>query len=490
MGVRVEIDGVDRTYAIQMGSLSTEDQVNNAIDTCQFTVEYYPGQTWRPEINKEVEVFVDDEKTYGGVIITSDASLDGESVVLYDVKCKDYTQYMNRELITERYEDTTVEAIVLDLIDRYGDPYGFFPSNVGGASISVASISFSELNLSDALEKLAKLTTYSWYVDENKGIHFFARNNEAAVFNINDNPASPDYGNYILDSININEDLSQIRNKVKVRGGEARAEERTKLLAGNGVTDVFGTEHKFAELPTVLVDGVAQTVGLDYLQADADYDVMWNFGQKYIRFTAGHIPPEPTDPDVTNIEITGIPLKPLIVEVSDNASIAEFGVYEFKKENDTIVTRDEAIQYAQAELQGYADAIRSGSFQTYEPGLRSGQTINIINAQLGISETFLIQSVRFNQISKDVYIYKIEVATLRLISFIDVLQGLLFKERISEGEDETLLNFFTFADAFEMTDSMGAITVTDTSDYVWEQNDPGSDSHPNPIRWNMWTWSA
>lgn len=490
MAVIVNIDGVNRTNNVKFGTLRISDQINHANDTCEFVIEQYGDRTYKPEVNKEVEIFVDADKTYGGVIMEVESSFDGDGNVQHAVRCKDYSHYMDRHLITERYLDTDVQTIILDLIDRYADDYGFTGNAVMGADLPVTSISFNELTLTECLNKLAGLTAYSWYVDYDKDIHFFKKNDEPAPFNLTELVIGgvPQYANAIYSSVEINSDFSQIRNKVKIRGGEAIAEERTVLLAGNGETEIFGTEHKFSEKPTVVVDGVTKTVGLDYLELDDDYEVMWNFQQKYIRFTDTNIPGFPGGGADTNIEITGIPLKPIVVQVYDTQSMAKYGVYEFKKYNDSIKTRDEALQFAQAELQAYAEKIRDGQFQTYTPGLRSGQTITIINTKLDVSETFIIQRVNFAQVSPSLSLYTVEIATLKTISIIDVLQRLILDERLVEGEDETLLNFIQNSDTFTMTDEVGTITVTDNRDYVYEQGDPGSDTYPNPMRWNMFTW--
>lgn len=482
--IQVLINDEDRSGVVKFGSLTITDKINQAADVCSFTIDQFGSQTFRPHVNDEVIVNIDGVRSYGGVIVSVDQSMDSDKVISYSVQCKDYTQYLDRKLVTERYEDTNVRAIILDLIDRYADDYGFTAdANVYGEEFEVTSVAFNELPLTACFNKLAKLTNYSWYVDSFQDIHFFKKNDEDAPFNLTDTS-----NNFIFESLVITDDLSQIRNKVKIRGGEARADVRTKKWAGNGNTDTFSTDHKFAELPEVKVGGVTKTVGVDYINKDTDYEVMWNFAQKYVRFTAGNIPPAVGSLGSTNIEITGIPLKPIVVQKQDNHSVAEFGIYEFVKYNDSLKTRDEALQFAQAELEIYANEVREGSFETYTPGLRSGQTISVSSAIRGLNDIYLIQGVTFRQLTVDIGVWRIEMATLRTISMIDILQNLLLEERISEGEDETLLNFFALSDSFGVTDSLGAITATTTRDYLWEQGVPGSDTYSNPIVWNKFTW--
>lgn len=485
MEIKVYINDVDRTNVIRMGSLFIRDEINNATDTCDFSIAVPNKQNFTPDVNADIRIEIDGTPVYGGVLVRIEQIYEDGVVLVHNCKCKDYTQYLDRELIVERYENTNLKAVIDDLIDRYADDYGFTGNNVSGSTVSIKSVSFNELTMSQALQKLAKLTGYYWYVDYEKDIHFFKKNTELAPFNLTDTS-----NNFIFDSLEIASDISQLRNIIKVEGGQAVSEPRTENYAGNGEQTTFPLGSKFAELPVVEVDGVAQTVGVDHLQDPDDYDCMWSFQQKYIKFNPGHIPPAPGGGDTTNIEVTGNPLIPIIVKKQNSASITKYGPYMFKLTNDSLNTRDEALQFAQTELNSYAEKIREGKFKTYNFGLRSGQVINVASLKRDINEKLLIQSVDFSMISTGKFVWEIQVATLKTIGMIDLLQEMLLEERISEGDDETLTNFFDLADNFSVTDSLTDITVTTSQDYVWEQVDPGSDSYGNPGVWDQATWDT
>lgn len=478
MGVTVTINGTDRTEQIKFGSLRVQDKINAGIDTCDFSIETGGAKTYYPTIGQAVVVAVDGTTTYGGVITEITQTRQG-TVIIYKCRCKDYSQWLNKQLVTERYTNQYAKDIIEDLIADYTTD-GFTTTNVEGATAKIKSIAFNEIPIGDCLDKLCQILNYYWYVDCDKDIHFFAKNQEAAAFNLTDTSA-----NFILDSLEVKDDLSQLRNKVKIRGGEAVAEARDELLAGDGESDTFPLANKFSEKPTVTVGGTAKTVGIDYLNQDADYQVMWSYGQKYIRFTAGNIPAAP-GAGTTNIVVHGTPVKPIVVEISDAPSIAVYGTYEFMKRNNTIASRDEAIQYALAELQAYSEKLRAGSFETYTPGLRSGQTITINLPSRGIAETFVIQSVAFSQLAPTNYIYRIEIATTKTTGLVDILQRLLKDEQTVSGDDETLLNYFQMADEFTATDEMTGIEGQTSEDYVWE--DTPEAGYPNPIIWDKFTW--
>ncbi len=454
--ITVTIGGVDRTTSIT--DLKISDNINNQVDTCDFVVEKTPLHTYVPALNDEIIITRDGTRIFGGVITTMQDRLIGTSTLRYEVTAIDYTFFLNRKLVTERYEDTTIGAIIDDLVTKYAPD--FTTTNVL-ATVDVASIAFNRITMSECLRKLADLVNFNWYVDYFKDIHFFATAGETAPFSITD-------GNFIQDSLSITKDITQLRNRVIVQGGDLPTGLRTIKLAGNGETTTFSTQFKFATLPTVLVNGVAQTVGVEYLNEDTGFDCMWDFNQKYIRFTTGNIPPAPTSPAVTNIDITGDPLAPLIVNIPAAASIAEFGEYQFAITDTSISTEEQAIERALAELRAYSGSIAEGEFDTYRPGLRSGQVVRVTDALRGVDEDFVVQKVQYSYLSPDpAYdgVWSVTIASTKTIGIITVLQKLLLKESLTVDEQVTLITFLELSpDTFTASDTMGTVT-TQTGPY-------------------------
>ena len=144
---------------------------------------------------------------------------------------------------------------------------------------------------------------------------------------------------------------------------------RTENFVGDGIKKTFALGHKFKEKPTVIVNSVTQTVGIDFLDEDTDYDCLWNFNEKYLRFVVAPA-------DTLAGTAAGIPLIPIVIQVESDESIDTYGEYEFSKVDKTIETKEEAKQYAVSQIEAYALTIQEGGFQTYDSGLRSGKLIN------------------------------------------------------------------------------------------------------------------
>jgi len=236
----VTIGGVDRTA--ELSDLTITDNVNNQVDICDFTVEKTPASAYVPELNAEIIITRDSVRIFAGTITSVSDQLADSNTIRYTVSCTDYTFDLDRKLVTKRYEDTTINDIIDDLLTTYAPT---FTMNNVAADIEIGSIAFNRIKLSECLRKLADVVNYQWYVDYHKDVHFFPVNAEEAPFSASE-------GHFVRDSLTITKDITQLRNIVLVQGGDEPAAERTVKLAGNGETAEFGTQLKFATKPTVL----------------------------------------------------------------------------------------------------------------------------------------------------------------------------------------------------------------------------------------------
>lgn len=430
MTITLKINGVDRTSSVVKNSLQKSDVINEKADTLQFAVDKYGDKTFEPRAGDSVELFGDGQAIYKGLILTVKKSSEGHTLVRYEADCVDNTYFLTRVLVIQSYANTTINAIIADLIATYAPD---FTASGVDADVAVESIAFNRISVSEALQKLANLSNYSWYVDYSNDIHFFVKNTERSPFNITDTS-----GNYIYDSLEVSEDISQLRNRVFIQGGEAEGNVRTEQFNGDGVKKFFKLSNKFTRLPTVTVGGASKTVGVDFLDNDTDFDVLWNYNETYLKFTTA--PAAGTN----NIQATGNPLYPILVQVEDAPSIAQYGLQEFSKTDKTIKSKKEAKDFAIAELQAYSQKISESSFSTYTPGLRSGQTITVNSTARNINEDFLIQRVSFSMVSQQTGIYNVELATLKAVTLVDFLiNQLREKGSISEDKENAVLEKFT-----------------------------------------------
>ncbi len=462
------INGIDREGEIIIENFIKEDNINDNKDTLKFRLV---SPTFTPNINEEVILYIKQVKEFGGVITEIEKSIQS-NIVVYDITCLDYSQYLNRKLVTERYENKTADYIINDILSTYATD--FTDDNVN-CPITIKTITFNRMTISECLEKLSNAVGYSWYVDYDKDIHFFQKNENPAPFIITDTN-----GKYEQDSLVIRNDLSQIRNLVVIRGSEERGTERTEEYISDGEQITFPLVNKFAEIPAVNIESTTMLIGTDFLSKEEDYECFWNFNEKYVRFKDTTKPAEGE-----KVSITGIPLFPIIVSIPDSTSIRQYGYYEFYKEDKTIKSRQEALEYASAQIEAYKDGIIEGGFTTTTEGLRSGQVITINSTKLSVSESFLIQSVVFRIDAYERGIWNVKVASLRTIGIIQVLQDLIRKREIKDYDPDNLLTFINLGDSCGATALINTIATSETKNYVWV-NGEGAEQ---PIIWNMFTWA-
>lgn len=458
MTLVVTHNATDITDSVSPDSFGISDERNSTKDTCSFSIDKLPSG-FKPELNATILVTQDGTRIFGGSIIALETEVESPPVVTYSVECVDFTHELDRKLVTERFIGQTADYIIDYIVSNYST--GFTIVNVS-APQTIARISFNRLTISECLNKIAKLNNYNWYVDYNKDIHFFSKNAEPAPFNLTDTS-----DNYIVSSLRVRSDLSQLRNVVEVIGGETAIDARTTLHAGDGETTEFPTNFKFSSKPTVEVDGVTQTVGTEFIDIDG-FDCYWSFQQKYIRFDDTNIPPAPSS-GTTNIETTGTPLVPLVAIVPDNDSISEYGEFEYSVNETSLGSQDQTIDRGIAELESYADSINEASFDTYTRGLCSGQLININSTLHDVNADYVVQSVQFKPFPNGSAvdgIWRVKLASTATMTLVDTLRKLLSDEKLEDDERQVLLAFYRFTDSVTMSDSVATPETTTRPYYL------------------------
>lgn len=459
-------NAVDITALVKTDSVSIMDAINSERDSLNFEVEKLPAETFTPILNADVIVTLDSVRIFGGRVISHSSQMVEAPAITFSVECSDYTHTADRALITERFIGDTANDIIAYLFDTYLPDFTY--TNVDVPQV-IERVSFNRLTMSQALDKLAKLGNFNWYIDYYKDLHFFAKNDEAAPYSITD-----DSNNYIPTSLIVRKDISQLRNKIVVEGGKIPTAARTTTWTGNATQKEFPTNFEFAEQPTVTVNGVAQTVGREYLDT-AGFDCYWSFQQKYVRF-------ETAPPATQLIAMTGQPLVPVVAKVPLPTSIGVYGQYEFAITDPTIKSQALAIERAIAELEAWAEANNEAEFETYTAGLRSGQTINITHTGHGIAENFVIQRVEFKPYpnGSDVAgVWAVTLSSTATLTLVKLLQKLLLEEKLEDDELETLLTYLIFEENAFASDTLVSVTAK-TEPYNWDDTD---------VDWGYFKWA-
>lgn len=158
MALRFFIAGVERTSNVLLDNYSIEQVLTQEVDSCSFRI-----QDIQPTEGQEVRIEDDLLGRLFGGIIDQVKLVDTRTnnAKFYDVNCQDYTYQLDRKLVIETYEKMTADAIVKDIILKYGS--GFTTTNVRTGTPTVEYIVFDYLRPSECLKELANYVGWDWF---------------------------------------------------------------------------------------------------------------------------------------------------------------------------------------------------------------------------------------------------------------------------------------------------------------------------------------
>lgn len=421
MAITIKINNIDKT-----GYFSRVSVENNLFSEPDFAkLEYYIYGAKNPNINglDDVVVYDGETKIFGGKIIKIKQTLEGGAIKCV-AEAKDYSEIMDGKLIFERFEDKTVAEIIDYLVEYYCNGMGITTNNVN-CDAKISYIIFNGKPLSKCIDELANLLNYCWYIDPDKDIHFFSRGDENAPLNLTDTS-----GGYVFESLAIDYDWSNLINSVIIEGGKLTGNyQRFDFIVWeNDIDDnrtIWPTIIEFAEKPRIFKwygeeEEYEYSVGVNGLDSFDDYEVLWDFNGKFVRWR------EESRPGLLDkITLIGRELIPIKLMALDQESIIKYGPKEKYEINKDITSYAQAAQYAASIMDAYKEQICEGEFRSYMAGWRAGQMLNVNSEIRGINQNFIIKKVNFEMRSPTDFEYKVSLITQKTLGIVEFLQGLL-----------------------------------------------------------------
>lgn len=472
----IVIAGVDRTGDVINQSIVVEDNLNDKTNTCTFKLVDISGDGAPVTDDEIIITLADDTKLFGGFVTGVKLQKQASGVVEYSVNCVDYTYVLDRYLAHRSYTSQTDAAIIDDLVTRYCVGLGVGTVNVL-TGVTINSIKFNYIQLSQALRRLCQLTGRNWYIDYDKDVHYFPLTTNAAPFNITS--SANDYTN-----LNISKDTSQLKNRVYVRGGTKLSDPTTYSVKGDGAARQFPLPDKPHDV-SVTVNGVAKSLGIKNVDTTG-YDYYLNFQEKYIEQDSGATLLATTD----TLAVTYTYDIPILVAVEDTASIIANGVKEFAIFDKNIDTTQAARDRASAELTDYANDIIEGSFITHTLGFRSGQYLTINLSEYAINDEYIVQKVTARSIGGGVFYYTVAVASSKTMGIIRFLIELLeANKNLVELDDSEVVDELLLIQDSLLSDSLtDALTIDSSGPYFTWCTDSLDSSPITRARHELFQW--
>ena len=211
MAIVFKIDNVDKSNLINFDSLKVKDNLYSEVNECYFIYEKYGSRIYVPAGGDEIGVWDGAVKIFGGKITDVMVKVKGK-VLVYEVGCKDWVDQLDAKLVVETYASKTVNQIITDIQSKYA--VSFDITNVN-CTTNIEAVEFARIPVSKCIDELAKIAGYHWYVDPDKKIYFFAEGSIISPFDVTDTN-----GKCLTQSLEIENDYEQIKNRINITGGE------------------------------------------------------------------------------------------------------------------------------------------------------------------------------------------------------------------------------------------------------------------------------
>lgn len=211
--IAITIGGVTRTTDVVMKDLRIVDVLNEAPNTCTFTVKSGAA----PIKGQAVTVTLDGEVIFGGTILSvRHVCRLSVTDVIWELSCVDYTWLLDNQKVMRRYTGQSATTIVEDIINT--DTDGFTAYNVEAGLPTIDEIEFTDEDVSRALTRIAKQIGAYWKAGYDRDIYFFITYPGSEAIPTDITEAHPSVRNFRYET-----DLSQVRTRVFVEGYGANA---------------------------------------------------------------------------------------------------------------------------------------------------------------------------------------------------------------------------------------------------------------------------
>jgi hypothetical protein len=293
--------------------------------------------------------------------------------------------------------------------------------------VTIEMIAFNHKNIWDALQELADIAGYYFYVDENKDVHFIDKNSISSGYTFDSTNTT--YANFTVDD-------SQIYNRVWVYGD--------RILTGatdtGGIAD-GGSIFTLTDKPSntrVFVSSVLLQPGGVYEMSDPnEVKYLVNYNEKKIVFTSGTVWNNIPTSGTSNIQVDYERKTPILKFITDSTSVTNYGpktkvitdsaIKSFNAANDRAVAflaenKDAKIQ-GNLEINGIIDVV---------PGETVVANFPFHNID---SQTYQILSAEFKFNKKNNLTENVLRVTLnkKLPDFVDIMKAQMLRGQAYEA---------------------------------------------------------
>lgn len=394
----------------------------NSRSTASFMLRDETG-AYDPAVGNLVEIYDNNgQAVFGGTIedMTKTVMLDGKTGgTEFQINCVSHEQRLDKRVVRSKvYTSTTAGAVVTDLIATYAVGENIFTDGIAdiqdGADVDKIVYDYDK-RLSEALDELALMSNFVWYVDPGGYLFFVPRTTYLSPFTLT--------GAEIQDNkdsrrITITRSRSDLRNREFYRCNWAAFAEEYSFFNGDGSTRTFTLPDLVNRIERIALtpDGGA-TIEVSWGVEGVDSDKQYTYAPGSAVITQANTEAILTAGDT--LEVWYRKLGGDVVEAVDTASIAAraaaeegSGEYEHVTDDQNAVDAAVALQKAQALVDQYKSIALSVEFDTIKEGLRPGQVLTCSVTHPPVSGAWLVESIEGRvdlECGEDDYRYSVRI---------------------------------------------------------------------------------
>jgi len=490
--IMIKINGVDRTSLIDVFSIVIENVITKQVDTARFTLRG-GGGLGLADLQEVVISNPAGTLRYFGGFIESLREVSRGPKLDYNITCTDYAWLLDHPaaLVNAEYINQDDSAIIDDFMDE-ACPDIEDNTYVSTVRSSLERQRYPRMKPRQVLERLAEISGADWYVDygpagaQKAYLHYFKTEENPAPFELSDAPdlvTSFPYSDLLPDKRAVSANL------IEVVGGDYLSNDQTFYLTNDGDKDKLllpircnaptgqsGIQVWRNDGSDEVPSWTALTVGTGYIHSLDNYGCLHYFEEKFIEFAS---PP----PNLTKSVKVGARYRiPLRQRVRDYVSYAAYGRWMADTIMDTNITdQDTAKKRGRMELAKRAATQVSYTCSAYEPGLKAGQYIRLVNTARSLDDYFLIQRVVTRFLGAGHARFDLELG-LYNPDLIDTIVALKRLERPEWTEGEVLVEILDIKEDMDISD--GATASGRGTAYYWAPHSPDSQE----AKWDHFTW--
>jgi len=416
MGYTLEIDGVVAA-PMRLGSVGkpvsgTRNQ--NLSDSLSFSTKTVTTGTLSPpyQVGDLVELTesTTGDKIFSGFIrrlakteVTDSPTT--EYMIVYSYDCVDHSAVPQRRVINEAWDNTAFEDIIAGINTNWLDGEGITVNNVAAGPI-ITRAAFSWRTVARAFDDLAEQVGYSWWIDQDKDLHFVPRGTDLASIAF-----TPTNRPFI--KLGVTESLQQYSNVVVQQGGIALTTTQTESLIGDGVRRVFSLSYPVGEKPTSIVAAGITILSSEIGILELETGKKWYYNAGNAELTQDETETVLTAPEELVVQYKGqyrvVTQAENTLQIAARAAVSSgtSGRYETVLIDQSLDSLQLAADKASGYIRKFGLVPESINFTTFNQTLRPGQLLSIELPELGVNGDYLIDEVTFRDRGDDTFVWSV-----------------------------------------------------------------------------------